>query len=83
VSCAGWGCAAAQRGNRLIPGFVFVSLPAPKGEKYAFSVPITSIYSILVYSVGVLHVDTGADPSSLAARTTGMAPLRSSELDSV
>ncbi|KLT38803.1 RabGAP/TBC [Cutaneotrichosporon oleaginosum] len=31
-------------------GFVFVSLPAPKGEKYAFSVPITSIYSILVYS---------------------------------
>ena len=32
-------------------GFVFVSLPPPRGEKYAFSIPVSSIYSILVYPV--------------------------------
>ena len=32
-------------------GFVFVSVPPPRGEKYAFSVPISGIYSILVYPV--------------------------------
>ncbi|OXB34178.1 rab GTPase activator, partial [Cryptococcus neoformans] len=31
------------------PGFVFVSVPPPKGEKYAFAVPLAGIYSILVY----------------------------------
>jgi len=36
----------------LTPGFVFVSLPPPRGEKYAFSVPVSNIYSILVYPVG-------------------------------
>ncbi|WRT70882.1 uncharacterized protein IL334_007881 [Kwoniella shivajii] len=36
-------------------GFVFVSLPPPKGEKYAFSIPITSIYSILVYPPSLSH----------------------------
>jgi hypothetical protein len=40
-------------GNRveLIIDFVFVSIPPPKGEKYAFSVPVSSLYSILVYPV--------------------------------
>lgn len=33
-------------------GFVFVSLPPPRGEKYAFSIPVSSLYSILVYPVG-------------------------------
>ena len=33
------------------PGFVFVSIPPPKGGKYAFSVPVSSIYSVLVYPV--------------------------------
>lgn len=37
--------------SRLTPGFIFVSLPAPRGEKYAFSVPVSNIYSILVYPV--------------------------------
>ncbi|WWC92508.1 uncharacterized protein L201_007467 [Kwoniella dendrophila CBS 6074] len=36
-------------------GFVFVSLPPPKGEKYAFSIPITSIYSVLVYPPSLSH----------------------------
>ncbi|OCF35927.1 rab GTPase activator [Kwoniella heveanensis BCC8398] len=36
-------------------GFVFVSLPPPKGEKYAFSIPITSLYSILVYPPSLSH----------------------------
>lgn len=34
-------------------GFVFVSVPAPKGEKYAFSVPLSGVYSILVYAVSL------------------------------
>ena len=38
----------------MVPGFVFVSIPPPKGEKYAFSVPVSSIYSILVYPVSQL-----------------------------
>ncbi|WVN86059.1 uncharacterized protein L203_101217 [Cryptococcus depauperatus CBS 7841] len=29
--------------------YVFVSVPPPKGEQYAFSIPVASIYSILVY----------------------------------
>ena len=33
------------------PGYVMVPIPAPRGEKYAFSVPVSSIYSILVYPV--------------------------------
>lgn len=36
-------------------GFVFVSIPPPKGEKYAFSVPVSSIYSILVYPPSLSH----------------------------
>lgn len=32
-------------------GFIFVSLPAPKGGEYAFSVPVSKIYSMLVYPV--------------------------------
>ena len=32
-------------------GFVFVTVPPPHGEKYAFSVPISGIYSMLVYPV--------------------------------
>ena len=35
----------------MTPGFVFVSIPPPKVEKYAFSIPLTGIYSILVYLV--------------------------------
>ncbi len=34
-----------------ITGFVFVSVPPPRGEKYAFSVPVSGLYSILVYPV--------------------------------
>lgn len=37
--------------HSLCSGFVFVSIPPPKGEKYAFSVPVSQLYSILVYSV--------------------------------
>ncbi|ORY28020.1 rab-GTPase-TBC domain-containing protein [Naematelia encephala] len=36
-------------------GFVFVSLPPPKGETYAFSVPLSNIYSILVYPPSLSH----------------------------
>lgn len=42
-------------GNELTPGFVFVSLPPPRGEKYAFSVPVTSVYSVLVYPPSLSH----------------------------
>ncbi|OCF79010.1 rab GTPase activator [Kwoniella mangroviensis CBS 8886] len=41
--------------DREEDGFVFVSLPSPKGEKYAFSIPITSIYSVLVYPPSLSH----------------------------
>ncbi len=37
----------------IAAGFVFVSVPAPKGEKYAFSVPLSGVYSILVYAVSL------------------------------
>ncbi|KAK4685912.1 hypothetical protein P7C73_g4226, partial [Tremellales sp. Uapishka_1] len=37
------------------PGFVFVTVPPPRGEKYAFSVPVTGIYSILVYAPSLSH----------------------------
>ncbi|OXH22765.1 rab GTPase activator, partial [Cryptococcus neoformans] len=37
------------------PGFVFVSVPPPKGEKYAFAVPLAGIYSILVYPPSLSH----------------------------
>lgn len=43
-----WACWACADWDA---GFVFVSVPPPKGEKYAFSVPVTGIYSILVYPV--------------------------------
>ncbi|WOO81958.1 GTPase-activating protein GYP7 [Vanrija pseudolonga] len=36
-------------------GYVFVSVPAPRGEKYAFSIPVTNIYSILVYPPSLSH----------------------------
>ncbi|AAW46850.2 Rab GTPase activator, putative [Cryptococcus deneoformans JEC21] len=42
-------------GDREEDGFVFVSVPPPKGEKYAFSVPVTGIYSILVYPPSLSH----------------------------
>lgn len=44
-------CVGALPGADWDAGFVFVSVPPPKGEKYAFSVPVTGIYSILVYPV--------------------------------
>lgn len=44
-------CVGALAGADWDAGFVFVSVPPPKGEKYAFSVPVTGIYSILVYPV--------------------------------
>lgn len=46
--CAGWRVLTST-------GFVFVSVPPPKGEQYAFSVPLTSIYSVLVYPPSVAH----------------------------
>jgi hypothetical protein len=45
----------SSRSSELIPGFVFVSLPPPRGEKYAFSVPVSSIYSVLVYPPSLSH----------------------------
>lgn len=39
-----------------VVGFVFVSVPPPKGEKYAFSVPVSSLYSILVYPVSTVLI---------------------------
>ena len=30
-----------------------MSIPPPKGEKYAFSVPLSNLYSILVYPVSL------------------------------
>ncbi|WVW80626.1 hypothetical protein I302_102612 [Kwoniella bestiolae CBS 10118] len=47
--------ASQSEGEREEDGFVFVSLPPPKGEKYAFSIPITSIYSVLVYPPSLSH----------------------------
>ncbi|WWC72751.1 uncharacterized protein I206_106715 [Kwoniella pini CBS 10737] len=49
------GRTLAQNAEEEEDGFVFVSLPPPKGEKYAFSIPITSIYSILVYPPSLSH----------------------------
>jgi hypothetical protein len=37
----------------LMVDFVFVSIPPPKGEKYAFSVSVSTLYSILVYPVSL------------------------------
>ncbi|RXK41066.1 hypothetical protein M231_01697 [Tremella mesenterica] len=36
-------------------GFVFISLPPPRGEKYAFSIPLSDVYSILVYPPSLSH----------------------------
>ncbi|KAK8850697.1 hypothetical protein IAR55_004617 [Kwoniella newhampshirensis] len=47
--------ASAQGIDKEEDGFVFVSLPPPKGEKYAFSIPVTSLYSILVYPPSLSH----------------------------
>ncbi|WWD20868.1 hypothetical protein CI109_105345 [Kwoniella shandongensis] len=47
--------ASAQGIEQEEDGFVFVSLPPPKGEKYAFSIPVTSLYSILVYPPSLSH----------------------------
>ncbi|WVQ95362.1 hypothetical protein IAU59_002459 [Kwoniella sp. CBS 9459] len=47
--------AQLEREEQEEDGFVFVSLPPPKGEKYAFSIPITSLYSILVYPPSLSH----------------------------
>ncbi|ODN77782.1 hypothetical protein, variant [Cryptococcus amylolentus CBS 6039] len=44
-----------EEGDAEEDGFVFVSVPPPKGEKYAFSVPVTNIYSILVYPPSLSH----------------------------
>lgn len=53
------GAAAEKDGTlgvrvTLTAGFVFVSLPAPRGEKYAFSIPVTDLYSLLVYPVSAM-----------------------------
>lgn len=50
-------CAVAG-GGLTSTGFVFVSVPPPQGEQYAFSVPATSIYSVLVYPVrtSLVHI---------------------------
>lgn len=63
------------------PGFVFVTLPPPKGEKYAFSVPLANVYSILVYPVSQIATlqDCPSDLRSSRACSTGMALLLSSE----
>jgi hypothetical protein len=45
----------SSRSPQLTAGFVFVSLPPPRGEKYAFSVPVPSIYSVLVYPPSLSH----------------------------
>ncbi|KAE8542753.1 hypothetical protein D1P53_000815 [Cryptococcus gattii VGV] len=45
-------------GEREEDGFVFVSVPPPEGEQYAFSIPLTTIYSILVYPVGYYSFET-------------------------
>ncbi|WVQ72719.1 hypothetical protein IAR50_002279 [Cryptococcus sp. DSM 104548] len=45
----------ADEGDTEEDGFVFVSVPPPKGEKYAFSIPVTDIYSILVYPPSLSH----------------------------
>ncbi|WVF67871.1 hypothetical protein IAT40_002632 [Kwoniella sp. CBS 6097] len=47
--------AQLEREQEEEDGFVFVSLPPPKGEKYAFSIPITNLYSILVYPPSLSH----------------------------
>ncbi|TYJ57288.1 hypothetical protein B9479_002021 [Cryptococcus floricola] len=44
-----------EEGDAEEDGFVFVSVPPPKGEKYAFSVPVPNIYSILVYPPSLSH----------------------------
>lgn len=52
----------------LMPGFVFVSLPAPRGEKYAFSIPVSDLYSLLVYPVSAIREalsDMLAKPAAL------------------
>lgn len=46
---------AGFRHALLMPGFVFVSLPAPRGEKYAFSIPVSDLYSLLVYPVSAIR----------------------------
>ena len=50
-------------GRRLTADYVFISLPPPKGEQYAFSVPITSIYSILAYPVRQVVCIANLQPS--------------------
>jgi hypothetical protein len=44
----------ASADQQLTTGYVFVSLPPPRGEKYAFSVPVSHIYSLLVYPVSLV-----------------------------
>ncbi|WVR08757.1 hypothetical protein IAU60_005815 [Kwoniella sp. DSM 27419] len=46
---------AGQGDDQEEDGFVFVSLPPPKGEQYAFSIPLNNIYSILVYPPSLSH----------------------------
>jgi hypothetical protein len=58
-------------------GFVFVSVPPPKGEKYAFSVSVSSLYSILVYPVSPGR-NISADVLSLVS-VTGTDRLPSSK----
>lgn len=50
-------------------GFVFVSVPPPKGEKYAFSVPVSSLYSILVYPVGSIFNSCASFHAEAAAES--------------
>jgi hypothetical protein len=70
-----------QMGSADPTGFVFVSIPPPKGEKYAFSVPVSQLYSILVYSVRLAFVnsttwaDCLAEPVSLV-RIGHIQPIR-------
>lgn len=61
------------------PGFVFVSVPPPKGEKYAFAVPLAGIYSILVYPVRLFLPARQRSPCCSPACPTGTAPRLSSK----
>ncbi|ORX40833.1 rab-GTPase-TBC domain-containing protein [Kockovaella imperatae] len=45
----------ATENEKYDEDFVFVSVPPARGEKYAFSVPLSGIYSILVYPPSLSH----------------------------
>jgi hypothetical protein len=70
---------STDQSNDLILGFVFVSVPPPKGENYAFSVPVSSLYSILVYPVRIRACPVGFTDIHSPVLAIGMAQLPSSK----